>query len=114
LRTQDLARRLSEAQATIQALLSGQIDAVVDPQSSTPILLSHAQAALRESEERLRHERDRAQRYLDTATVMLVALDLEGRITLANRFACAVLGWNEAELLGRDWFDTCLAPRMRE
>ena len=41
LRTQDLARRLSEAQATIQALLSGQIDAVVDPQSSTPILLSH-------------------------------------------------------------------------
>jgi len=114
LRTQDLARRLSEAQATIQALLSGQIDAVVDPQSSTPILLSHAQAALRESEERLRHERDRAQRYLDTATVMLIALDPDGRIMLANRFACAVLGWTEPELLGRDWFETCLAPRLRE
>jgi two-component system cell cycle sensor histidine kinase/response regulator CckA len=114
LRTQDLARRLSEAEATIEALLSGQIDAVVDAGSSTPILLANAQAALRESEERLRHERDRAQRYLDTATVMLIALDLDGRIMLANRFACAVLGWEEPELLGRDWFETCLAPRLRE
>ena len=47
-------------------------------------------------------------------TVILLALDLDGRITLVNRYACAVLGWTEPELLGRDWFETCLAPRMRE
>ena len=35
----------------------------------------------------LRHERDRAQRYLDTAEVILLALDIEGRITLINRYA---------------------------
>jgi two-component system, sensor histidine kinase and response regulator len=61
----------------------------------------------------LQHERDRAQRYLDTATVMLVALDTDGRITLANRFACTMLGWTEDELLGRDWFDACLVARAR-
>ena len=55
----------------------------------------------------LQRERDRAQRYLDVANVMLVALDLEGRVTLANRFTCSVLGWSEAELLGRNWFETC-------
>ena len=44
---------------------------------------------------------------------MLIALDPDGRIMLANRFACAVLGWTEPELLGRDWFETCLAPRLR-
>ncbi len=44
-------------------------------------------------------------------TVMLLALDLDGRIMLVNRYACAVLGWTEPELLGRDWFETCLAPR---
>ena len=62
----------------------------------------------------LRHARDRSQQYLDTAAVILLALDREGRITLANRFACAVLGWTEAELLGRDWFDTCLVARVRD
>jgi PAS domain S-box-containing protein len=69
--------------------------------------------ALRASEERLRHERDRAQRYLDTAGVILLALDTEGRITAANRFACTTLGWSEDELLGRDWFDDFLVPRVR-
>src|SRR5688572_11113129 len=38
-------------------------------------------------------ERDRAQTYLDTAETLLVALDLEGRVTLVNRYACALLGW---------------------
>ena len=61
----------------------------------------------------LRAERDRSQQYLDMAGVILLALDTSGRITLANRFACAVLGWTESELLGRDWFDTCLAPQAR-
>jgi len=46
-------------------------------------------------------ERDRAQRYLDTATVILLVLDKDGRVTLVNRFACGILGWTEEELLGR-------------
>ena len=65
-------------------------------------------------ESALRHERDRAQRYLDTAEVILLALDLDGRITLINRKGCDLLGWTEPELLGRDWIDTCLPDRMRD
>jgi PAS domain S-box-containing protein len=61
-----------------------------------------------------RKERDRAQRYLDTAEVILLALDLDGRITQINRYACSVLGWTADELLGRDWIDTCLPARTRE
>lgn len=104
--TRDLARRLSEAEATIDALLSGQIDAVVDSKSQTPVLLAKAQAALRE-------ERDRAQRYLDTADVILVALDLNGRITLINRKGCELLGCSERELIGADW-TTCVPARTRD
>ncbi|HMJ57760.1 MAG TPA: ATP-binding protein [Gemmatimonadales bacterium] len=52
LSTHDLAQRLAEAEATIEALLSGQIDAVVDSKTQTPVLLSKAQAALRESNEK--------------------------------------------------------------
>lgn len=65
------------------------------------------------AEAALRAERDRAQRYLDTAEVILLALDLQGRITVINRKGCELLGWTEAELLGRDWSSTCLPERIR-
>ena len=61
----------------------------------------------------IRAERDRAQRYLDTAAVFLLALDKEGRITLVNRYACSVLGWTADELHGRSWVDTCIPPGIR-
>ncbi len=50
----NLAIRLAEAEATIAALLSGQIDAVVDSRSRTPVLLDTAQKALVGSETRYR------------------------------------------------------------
>jgi PAS domain S-box-containing protein len=62
----------------------------------------------------IREERDRAQLYLDIADVILLALDLEGRITLINRKGCSTLGWEERELLGRNWVDTCVPERMRD
>ena len=65
-------------------------------------------------ESALRDERDRARRYLGTAEVILLALDLNGRITLINRKGCDLLGWTEGELLGRDWIDTCLPARTRD
>ena len=61
----------------------------------------------------LSHERDRAQRYLDTAEVLLLAIDVDGRITLINRKGCDLLGWTERELLGRDFIETCLPARIR-
>ncbi len=72
----------------------------------------HALAEARLAE--LTRERDRAQRYLDTAEVILLALDTHARVKLVNRFACGVLGWTAGELLGRDWIDTCLPERIRD
>jgi len=69
--------------------------------------------ALLASETALLGERDAAQRYLDAAQVCLIALDLAGRITLVNQYACSVLGWSADELTGRDWFDTCVPARIR-
>ena len=64
--------------------------------------------------ELIRQERDRAQSYLDVADVILLALDVHGRITLINRKGCATLGREERELLGRDWIETCLPAGIRE
>jgi two-component system cell cycle sensor histidine kinase/response regulator CckA len=107
LRVTELTQRLAEAEATIAALLSGEIDAVVDARTQTPVLLAKAQDALR-------LECDRAQRYLDAPDIILLAVGLDGRITLVNRYACSILGWTADELMGRDWIDTCLPVRIRD
>ncbi len=61
-------------------------------------------------EHALKAERDKAQKYLDIAGVMIVALAADGEITLINRKGCEVLGYDEEGLIGRNWFDTCI-PR---
>ena len=62
------------------------------------------------AQEALRAERDRAESYLQIAGVVLLVLDVQGKITLINRRGCEVLGYAQDELLGQDWFSTCLPP----
>jgi len=88
--TGNLEQRLAEAEATIQALLSGQIDAVVDARNGTPVLLANAQAALRKSEERFREQAA----LLDIAHDAIYVRDLDGHITYWNRGAEHAYGWN--------------------
>ena len=75
--------------------------------------LEHQVVERQAAEAAVRGERDRAQQYLDTAEVTLLALDVNGRVTLINRRGCDLLGWTERELLGRDFLETCLPARSR-
>jgi PAS domain S-box-containing protein len=59
----------------------------------------------KESELALQAERDRAQRYLDIAGVIMLVLDVEQRIQRINRKGCEILGVTEAQVLGLNWFD---------
>ena len=61
----------------------------------------------------LRQQRDLAQLYLDTAEVLLLGMDVEGRITMINRNGCNLLGWTESELVGSDFADMCLPEGIR-
>ena len=62
----------------------------------------------------LKEERERTQSYLDLAGVMFVAIDATGTVILANRKTCNVLGYEEKEIIGRNWFDTFLPQRVQE
>jgi PAS domain S-box-containing protein len=66
------------------------------------------------AEEALRRERDRTQQYLDIAGVMLVAIDTQGQVILANRKTSEVLGYEEQEVLGKNWFGNFVPRRIRE
>ncbi len=65
-----------------------------------------------ENEARLIIERDRAQQYLDIAGVVLVAINNQGSVVLINRKGTDLLGYRESEILGRNWFDSFLPPRI--
>ncbi|HUE86007.1 MAG TPA: PAS domain S-box protein, partial [Vicinamibacterales bacterium] len=93
----DLAQQLAEANATIAALLSGQIDAVVDVKSGTPVLLANALKALRESEAGFREQAA----LLDIAHDAIYVRDLDGRITYWNKGAEQAYGWIADDAVGR-------------
>ncbi len=88
-----LAQRLAEARATIEALLSGQIDAVVDSKSATPVLLSKAQDALRQSEEQYRQ-------IVEATTDGIVKLDASERIVFVNGRLAEMLGYEPTQMIG--------------
>ena len=63
--------------------------------------------------DQLREERDKAEQYLSVARVIIVALDLKGRITLINKMGCEVLGYDENDILGNNWFDFYVPTKTR-
>ncbi len=66
------------------------------------------------TEEKLREQRDRAQKYLDVAAVMLLAIGADQEVTLINRRGLEVLGYKQEEVVGKNWFDTFLPERVKD
>ena len=65
------------------------------------------------AEEALREERDKAQRYLDVAGVIFVVIGVDGKVSLINKKGGEILGYNENEILGKNWFDNFIPERFR-
>jgi PAS domain S-box-containing protein len=65
------------------------------------------------AEQALREERDRAQRYLDIAGAIIVAIGSDETVTLINKEGCAILGYEQEDIIGKNWFDTFIPERER-
>ena len=90
--------------------ITGHAEVLFDPQGNPQGYLGVIVdiSERKDHEQSLLLERDSTQNILATVEAIIVALDLEGRISLANRKACEILGYSEVELLGQDWFASCL------
>ncbi|AKA34221.1 PAS domain S-box protein [Flagellimonas lutaonensis] len=64
--------------------------------------------AAKQAENKLRQEKNKLQHYLDTAASMFVVINKDGTIELVNKKTCEVLGYEQEELIGKEWFKTCL------
>ncbi len=92
-----LRRRLMEAESTLQAIISGQVDAVAAPVTAAPVLLQHAQDALRRSEERYRD-------LVARTPAIVCELAPDGTTQYVNAMVTPLLGYRPSELLGRMWW----------
>lgn len=68
----------------------------------------------KQTEHALNVEKDRAQRYLDIANTVIVAIDREGKVQLLNEEGCRMLEVEEAEVLGQDWIPFAVPPQYQE
>jgi PAS domain S-box-containing protein len=62
----------------------------------------------------LRREKDKVQRYLDIAEVILVVIGADQRVEMINRKGCEILGYREEDILGKSWFDCFIPEEIRE
>ncbi|MBS3795878.1 MAG: PAS domain S-box protein [Candidatus Thorarchaeota archaeon] len=66
------------------------------------------------AERALREERDLAQNYLDIAGSIMVILDPNGHIEMINEKGCSILGYEEKDIIGKNWINTFIPRRLRQ
>lgn len=65
-------------------------------------------------EDSLITERDKVQKYLNVAAVMLVSINRSGIVELINPKGCEILGYTEEEIVGTNWFDNYIPKHQRK
>jgi PAS domain S-box-containing protein len=65
------------------------------------------------SEKIIKEERDKAQKYLDIAEVILLTTDTEGNITMINRKGCEILGFREEDIIGKNLYNDFIPEEIR-
>ena len=68
----------------------------------------------KEQEEKLRHEKELTQLYLEMAGSIIMVLDNAEKITLINREGASILGLPESEIIGKNWFDNFIPKEDTE
>jgi len=68
----------------------------------------------KQAEKVLHLEKERAERYLNIAPSIILALDTNGAITLLNEAGAAILECDQSEVTGKNWFDTFFPERVQD
>ncbi len=78
------------------------------------VLVFRDQTEERARQKRVEFEKERARQYLDVAGVMMLALDTDGNVVRVNRKGCRMLGYEEQDILGKNWFEHFVPERVRD
>ena len=61
----------------------------------------------------LMREKRRTEKYLQITSTIIIVMDRDCEVQVANPAACALLGYEESELVGTDWFSQCVPESER-
>ncbi len=104
---EELEARLSEAEGTLRAIRSGDIDVVVGDKGMLIMRAKAAEDALRETQKTL-------EAVVETAPILIVMTDAEGRILLFNRACEELTGYAPQEVLGKTVRELFLPPEWAD
>ncbi|MDI6862202.1 MAG: HD domain-containing phosphohydrolase [Pseudothermotoga sp.] len=77
-------------------------------------LFNRQNRALKEMEEKYKDLYEKFKAYLDLAPVVILGFDLNGKVVLANRKACELLGCDMDEIVGKNWIENFLPDRIKD
>lgn len=66
---------------------------------------------IKSSRNRLKSERNKLQKYLDIAGVIVLVFDLDNKVSLINKKGCSLLGIEAGGIIGRDWISEYVAKK---
>ena len=103
---EQLIQQLIETDKALQSLAEGELDAVLDPSSAAPILLSHAQRQLAQSEARYRD-------LVTRCPALVCEITPDGRTVFVNDAVERVLGFAREVFRNQPWWHTLVPPSHR-
>jgi len=65
-------------------------------------------------ENEIQRQRDTAHKYLHLAGTIIVAIDKNQRVTVINQKGCDILGMEEKDIIGKNWFELCIPHELSE
>ncbi len=71
-------------------------------------------SSLEDYQDRLQVEKDKAQQYIDILGVIILVINSDQTVISINRKGCEELGYEEYEVVGKNWFDSFVPIKVRE
>lgn len=116
----ELTNRIAELHRTERELRQAHSEMEKRVQKRTAELASANDLLQKEIAERkqtaqaLQHERDKIQKYLDVAGVILIVIDKEQKLSLINKRGCDILERTEKDAIGKDWCSDFVPEQARD
>jgi PAS domain S-box-containing protein len=107
---------LDDKKVAIKAVRAGAQDYLLKVNLEGRLLTQSIRYAIERKyiEWQLRLERDKTQKYLDVAAVILLVINNQEEVEMINHMGCQVLGYKEEKIVGKNWFDNFLPNPERE
>ncbi|MBS3737080.1 MAG: PAS domain S-box protein [Candidatus Bipolaricaulota bacterium] len=112
--TREYEIRTKEKGTRIWDFSSAPFDEVIGGERRLVLSMADGVTARKKAGSKVEKERDRAQKYLDLAGSIIVLIDKDRKVKEINQKGFEILGYEEEEIIEKDWFDNFIPERVRE